>query len=319
MCVIPELHCTCAVDPTPHGTPHYLIQPFLPQQLVIHPTWHPTLPYSAFSAAATGHPPHMAPHTTLFSLFCRSNWSSTPHGTPHYLIQPFLPQQLVMLGDLVPALAGDVVLGQAGGQLDPIVEVSTPEHIVMGVNGLPLLGNKTPGRGVMGTTSEMLTRHSRVGMRFSYRCRHSPGSVPSLWSGEPQSENTRNRTKWSERETGWPHPLCFQPYQTYQSSQTAQQHPCSRKEGLPDDKQVTTPDIPQMHEQLSHDNTQPSHDNTQPSHDNTQPSHDNTQPSHDNTQPSHDNTQPSHDNTQPSHDNTQPSHDNTQPSHDNTT
>ena len=60
-------------------------------------------------------------------------------GQHAHLVEFPLLVQLVVLVDLVPVLVGDVVLGQTGGQVNAIVHVPTPEHIVMGINGLPLL------------------------------------------------------------------------------------------------------------------------------------------------------------------------------------
>ena len=55
------------------------------------------------------------------------------------LVEFLLLEELVVLVDLVPAFVSDVVLSETGGQVNTIVEVTTPEHIVMGVNSLALL------------------------------------------------------------------------------------------------------------------------------------------------------------------------------------
>lgn len=55
-----------------------------------------------------------------------------------YLIEFLLLEELVLFIHLLPTSVCNVILGKASWQVDTIVEVTTPEYVVMGVNGLPL-------------------------------------------------------------------------------------------------------------------------------------------------------------------------------------
>ena len=55
-----------------------------------------------------------------------------------YLVEFPLPAELVVFVHLLPAPISNVVLGQAGGEVNAIVQVPTPEYVIMGIDRLTL-------------------------------------------------------------------------------------------------------------------------------------------------------------------------------------
>lgn len=64
-----------------------------------------------------------------------------PLGHSHLLHLPLFGE-LVVRDQFLPPPARDVFLGHIGGEVDAVVEVSTPEHIVMRLQSLTLEWNR---------------------------------------------------------------------------------------------------------------------------------------------------------------------------------
>ena len=62
------------------------------------------------------------------------NWQYKDTKHYSYFLCSLLLEQLVLLVELVPASVGDVVLGSCCGQVHSVVEVTTPEHIVVDIH-----------------------------------------------------------------------------------------------------------------------------------------------------------------------------------------